>query len=114
MYIIISQILREYLERNFRDALNETVGSSFVFIVVRSDTGKIELLPREDEFKTPLKIYTTEQTNARTMVTSKVITIVRDKDRDKELIPERVEEEDSDEDDNEANDKKDKQDDDDD
>jgi hypothetical protein len=91
--------MREYLERNFRDALNEIVGSSFVFIVVRSDTGKIEILPREDEFKTPLKNYTSEQTNARTMVTSKVITIVRDKDREKELIPEREEEEDSDDDD---------------
>ena len=38
-------------------------------------------------------------TNARTMVTIKVITIVRDKDREKELIPEREEEEDSDDDD---------------
>lgn len=80
--------MRECIERLYRESLNETVGDSFLFTVVRQESGKIDILPRDDEFKTPTKEYTIEQSNARTMVTSKVVTIVRDKDREFELIPE--------------------------
>jgi len=87
--------MREYICRSFRIALNETVGESFLFCMVNHDTGKVVTLSRENEFKTFSKDYTHEETDSRTMVTYNAVTIVKDKGRDKELIPEFDEPEDT-------------------
>lgn len=81
------EIMREYIYRNFRDKLNETVGESFLFLQIDEDSEMEKILPRDDEFRTPSKSFAVKRTDNKTFETFLAVTIIRDQARARVLIP---------------------------
>ena len=77
-------VLRECVERAFRDKLNETVGDSFQFAIQENNKS----LSRTLEKKTLTKTYAPFKMNNRTMEGAYTITLVKEKGKKKVFIPE--------------------------
>jgi hypothetical protein len=92
-------IMREYIYRNFREKLNETVGESFLFLQIDEESEVEKILPRDDEFRTASKTFANKRTDNKTFETFLAVTIIRDQQRARVLIPdlEAKEEEDNEE-----------------
>jgi hypothetical protein len=82
------EIMREYICRNFRAELNKSIGDSFIFFRLNPTSGKEEYCDRNDEFKIHAKEFALLQTDAKTFESILTVTIVKDKERGKVLIPE--------------------------
>lgn len=82
------EITREYIQRNFREKLNETVGESFLFMKLDPDNGIDLILPRDDEFRTAAKDYNLVKTDSKTFISQPSITVCKDRDRGRVFIPE--------------------------
>lgn len=82
------EIMREYLYRTFRETLNKTVGESFLFLQIDVENEHEHILPRDDEYKTRSKLFAIKKTDPKTLETFLSVTLVRDKERARVLIPE--------------------------
>lgn len=81
-------VMREYIQRNFREQLNGIIGDSFLFFVVNKETNMELVLEREKEEVTYSKDFLYEQTDKKTMITSLVVTLVSDPEVPPIMIPE--------------------------
>jgi hypothetical protein len=82
------EIMREYICRRFRIPLNKTIGESFIFFRINPNNEKEEYCAREDEFRIHAKDFVIMKTDNITFESTLTVTIVKDKDRGKVLIPE--------------------------
>ncbi|CAE7640244.1 unnamed protein product, partial [Symbiodinium microadriaticum] len=78
-------VLRVYIERNFRDELNEECGRAFR-LFVRNDQGEEQLLQLEEEELKWSKDFALAATNAQTGVDMPTVTIVKNEGEEIDLI----------------------------
>lgn len=80
-------VMREYVQRAFRKRLNEVMGDSFLFLA-RDANGKQHILQRKEEPRTYSEQYAPFIMNAKTLVGSTTITLVREAGVRRRIIPE--------------------------
>jgi hypothetical protein len=81
-------IMREHIHRTFRKQLNESIGESFLFALFDEESNKLQMLPREDEYRTFAKTYAKHKVDARTFMSSLNVLLIKDRTRGRVFIPE--------------------------
>lgn len=80
-------IMREYVQRAFRDKLNPICGDSFLFFAVLASNGKETVLERRKEPSSYSHIWAPFIMDAKTMIGGATATIVREPNTKTKIIP---------------------------
>ncbi len=83
-------VVREVVQRNFRETLNKTCGDSFLFYVSMPN-GKDKILTRNKESGTYSKDYAPFMMNQKTLIGAPTFTLIPEPNTKPKLIPEFVE-----------------------
>ena len=84
-------VMREYVQRSFREKLNPIVGDSFLFFAVLASNGKETVLERKKEVASYSHIWAPFIMDPKTMIGAATVTLVREPGARVKTIPPFVE-----------------------